>query len=135
MKTKSFQKSSCNCHFFFLLFLINKIRTLAWDSAGTYFLTGSDDHTTRRVGFWNEDEGGDENSMTTKYAKRDAFVEEVESADEDERIRQENIGQHEAYRRHLWESERQREWQPSREKCFKSIGGNGYGNDIKKRMK
>ena len=38
-------------------------------------------------------------NIAEAYAKWDKYVEDVDSEDEDERLRQENIDQHETYRK------------------------------------
>ena len=76
-------------------------------------------------------------SIEETYAKWDKFVEDVDSEEEDERLRQENIDQHEAYRKWMWETKQQQKWDPlSRKQInWENFGGNNSENRIKERMK
>ena len=49
----------------------DKIRALAWDNDGKYFLTGSDDHTTRLIGYWNTGECDNTNAIRTPKGWRE----------------------------------------------------------------
>jgi elongator complex protein 2 len=49
----------------------DKIRALVWDNDGRYFLTGSEDHTTRLVGYWNENECHDASRIRTPKGWRE----------------------------------------------------------------
>ena len=76
-------------------------------------------------------------TIAEEYAKWDKFVEDVNSEDEDERLRQENIEKHETYRKWQWEQKQQQQWDPMSAKRvnFENIGGNNSENGIKRRMK
>lgn len=76
-------------------------------------------------------------TIAEEYAKWDKFVEDVNSEDEDERLRQENIEKHENYRKWQWEQKQQQQWDPMSAKRvnFENIGGNNSENQIKRRMK
>ena len=49
----------------------DKIRALVWDNDGKYFLTGSDDHTTRLIGYWNTGECDNTNAIRTPKGWRE----------------------------------------------------------------
>ena len=49
----------------------DKIRALVWDNDGRYFLTGSEDHTTRLIGYWNEDACRNTNRIQTPKGWRE----------------------------------------------------------------
>ena len=51
-------------------------------------------------------------NIAEAYAKWDKYVEDVDSEDEDERLRQENIDQHETYRKWQWEQKQQQKFDP-----------------------
>ncbi|CAL6426859.1 unnamed protein product [Bathycoccus prasinos] len=76
-------------------------------------------------------------NIAEAYAKWDKYVEDVDSEDEDERLRQENIDQHETYRKWQWEQKQQQKFDPMQAKRvnWENMGGNNSENRIKERMK
>ena len=76
-------------------------------------------------------------NIAEAYAKWDKYVENVDSEDEDERLRQENIDQHETYRKWQWEQKQQQKFDPMQAKRvnWENMGGNNSENRIKERMK
>ena len=72
-------------------------------------------------------------NIAEAYAKWDKYVEDVDSEDEDERLRQENIDQHETYRKWQWEQKQQQKFDPMQAKRvnWENMGGNNSENRIK----
>ena len=76
-------------------------------------------------------------NIAEAYAKWDKYVEDVDSEDEDERLRQENIDQHETYRKWQWEQKQQQKFDPMQAKRvnWENMGGNNSENKREAFMK